>query len=267
MLERAANGPLRLFRKRRSLLQMLKSSAMRQNPDIKRLPAITHSLRACQLFGGVSAEDLESIAAFAVPKQLDKGDYLFHEGAPAEGFYVMRNGSINVHRVSPAGREQVISVFHAGQSFAEAAVATQGGYPANARAIEPSNVLLIPKTDFIELLRRRPELALRMLASMSQHLRVILGLLEDLTLKDVETRLANWLLKRCATPLGITMQIIQLTGTKRVLAAELGTTSETLSRTLAKFRDEGLLTVSGKSLMLLNPVALDKLLRRNLGEA
>jgi len=226
-----------------------------------------NSLRACQLFAGVSPEDLASIAAFVVPKSLEKGYYLFHEGMPAEGFYVVGTGSINVHRVSPAGREQVISVFRAGQSFAEAAVASHGGYPADARALEASHVLLVPKTDFVELLRKRPELALRMLASMSQHLRVIVGLLDDLTLKDVETRLANWLLKRCKKPVGTSSEVIQLDGTKRVLAAELGTSSETLSRTLAKFRNEGLLTVSGKSITLLNPVAIEKLLRRNLGEA
>ncbi|MEI6561799.1 MAG: Crp/Fnr family transcriptional regulator [Verrucomicrobiota bacterium] len=231
-----------------------------------RVLATTHSLRACQLFGGISAEDLEGIASFVVTKSLKKGAYLFYEGAPAEGFYVVQTGAINVHRVSPTGKEQVISVFRAGQSFAEAAVASQGGYPANARAIEPSNVLLVPKADFIEMLRKRPELALRMLASMSQHLRVMVGLLDDLTLKDVETRLANWLLKRCKKPPGSTRETLRLEGTKRVLAAELGTTSETLSRTFAKFRDDGLLTVSGQSITLLKPGAIESLLRRNLGE-
>ncbi|MEI7958367.1 MAG: helix-turn-helix domain-containing protein, partial [Verrucomicrobiota bacterium] len=59
---------------------------------------------------------------------------------------------------------------------------------------------------------------------------------------------------------------IQLDGTKRVLAAELGTSSETLSRTLAKFRDDGLLTVEGKSITLIKPAEIERLLRRNLGE-
>ena len=231
-----------------------------------RVAAIANSLRKCQLFGGVSPEDLDSIAAFVVPKSLKKDDYLFREGTPAAGFYVVQTGAINVHRVNPAGKEQVISVFRAGQSFAEAAVASQGGYPADARAIEPSHALLVPKADFLELLRKRPELALRMLSSMSQHLRVIVGLLDDLTLKDVETRLANWLLKRCKKSPGNASETIQVDGTKRVLAAELGTTSETLSRTLAKFRADGLLTVSGKSITLLKPGEIVNLLRRNLGE-
>jgi len=239
---------------------------MRLDLKITRLAVICNSLRACQLFRGVPAEELECIAAFAVPKALKKGDYLFHEGAPAEGFYVMQSGSVNVHRVSPSGKEQVISVFRAGQSFAEIAVASNCGYPADARALEPSNVLLIPKADFVDLLSNRPELALRMLASMSQHLRVMVELLDDLTLKDVETRLANWLLKRRKNLASNAAEVIRLDGTKRVLAAELGTSSETLSRTLAKFRREGLLIVSGKSITLPNPKAIQDLLHRNLGE-
>jgi CRP/FNR family transcriptional regulator len=197
---------------------------------------------------------------------LAKDDYLFHEGGRSEGFYVVQRGSINVHRVSAAGKEQVISVFRPGDTFAEAALATDGGYPANARALEDSTVLLIPKVDIIALLRKRPELALRMLGSMSQHLRVIVGLLDDLTLKNVETRLANWLLKRCPRPLRAGSVPIELDRTKRVLAAELGTVSETLSRTLADFRAKQLIAVAGKMITVLDPPKLDEVLRRNLGE-
>src|SRR5947208_11048995 len=91
--------------------------------------------------------------------------------------------------------------------------------------------------------------ALRMLGSMSQHLRVIVGLLDDLTLKDIETRLANWLLKHCPRPVTNGAVEIKLDRTKRVLAAERGMTSETLSRTLAKFRDQKSLRVSGKTIL------------------
>ena len=177
----------------------------------------------------------------------------------------MQKGAINVHRVSAAGKEQVIHVFRPMESFAEAALASPGGYPADARAISDSIVLQVPKSDFVELLRNRPELALRMLASMAQHLRVIVGLLDDLTLKDIETRLANWLVKRCAT-LTDKPQTIQLDRTKRVLAAEMGTTSETLSRTLAKFREQRLLTVKGNTITITRPRALHELLKRHLGE-
>ena len=127
-------------------------------------------------------------------------------------------------------------------------------------------MLLVEKRGFIELLKRQPELALRMLAGMSQHLRALVSLVEDLTLKDVETRLANWLLKRCPDVASDRAHTIDLPMTKRVLAAELGTVGETLSRTLAKFREQGLLTVAGSRITVRSPGRLTALLRRNLGE-
>ena len=232
--------------------------------DIRKLAAAS-TLRGCQLFSSLPSDELAEIAAFVIPKHLEKGEYLFHEGGQSEGFYVVQRGAINVHRVSPTGKEQVISVFRANQSFAEAALAGEG-YPANARAIEPTTVLIVPKLDFLGLVRRRPELALKMLGSMSQHLRVIVGLLDDLTLKDVEARLVNWLLKRCPQPLPANPVTIELDRTKRVLAAEIGTVSETLSRTLAKLRGQKLLRVEGKKITVLKPVELDRLLQRLLGE-
>src|SRR5262249_39655198 len=135
-----------------------------------------------------------------------------------------------------------------------------------ARAIESTQVLLVQKDGILALVKRQPELALRMLGSMSSHLRVLVGQLEDLTLKDVETRLANWLNKRCPNPQSDKPVQVELTMTKRVLAAELGTVSETFSRTLAKFLEQKLLTVKGKTVTVLSPARLNALLRRNLGE-
>jgi CRP-like cAMP-binding protein len=231
-----------------------------------RRTATINTLRTCQLFSGLPPADLKNIAAIAVLKSLGKGEYLFHERDPSRGFYVVQKGAINVHRVSATGKEQVIHVFRAGESFAEATLATETGYPADARALESSQVLLVQKNEFIALLKRQPELALRMLGAMSQHLRVLVGLLDDLTLKDVETRLANWLVKRCPDREAQTPVRIELTMTKRVLAAELGTVSETFSRTLAKFREQKLVTVKGRTLTVLSPARLHALLRKNLGE-
>jgi CRP/FNR family transcriptional regulator len=228
--------------------------------------AVVNTLRGCQLFVGLPRTDLENIAEVALVKSLDKGEYLFHEGDPARGFYVVQRGAVNVHRVNAAGKEQIIHVFRTGDSFAEVALASATGYPADARVIEATQVLLIHKEGILALLKRQPELALRMLGSMSSHLRVLVGQLEDLTLKDVETRLANWLVKRCPDPLSEKPVLIELAMTKRVLAAELGTVSETFSRTLASFRERKLVSVKGKTIAVLSPAALQSLLRRNLGE-
>lgn len=228
--------------------------------------AITNALRSCQLFAGVSPAELNAIAQITTVKSLPKGAYLFREGDPSVGFYIVQSGAVNVHRVSASGKEQVIHVFRPGESFAEATLATEAGYPGHARAVESSQVLLVQKAGFLALLRRQPEFALRMLASMSVHLRVLVGHLDDMTLKDVETRLANWLIKRCPDPASTKPVSVELSMTKSVLAAELGTVSETFSRTLAKFREQQLIAVKGKTITVLNPSKLVGLLRRYLGE-
>ena len=227
---------------------------------------IESTLRSCQLFVGLPREDVEAIAAFVVSKELAKDEYLFRVGDLVRGFYIVQRGAINVHRDSASGKEQVIHVFRPVESFAEAALSSKDGYLAHARAAEASTVLLVPKPEFMDLLRRRPELSLRMLGSMSQHLRVLVSLVDDLTLKDIETRVANWLLQRCPQPIARGEIEIRLQETKRMLAAELGTTSETLSRTLAKLRDAKLLRISGNTFTVTNPVELQKLLQRHLGE-
>jgi CRP/FNR family transcriptional regulator len=229
-----------------------------------RTTALAATLRSCQLFSGLPPTELSAIAEFCVLRNLAKGEFLFREGDPSEGFYVMQKGAINVHRVSAAGKEQIIHVFRPGESFAEAAMAVPTGYPANARAVESSSVVIVPKAPFLALLTTRPDLCLRMLGSMSQHLRVLVGLADDLTLKDVETRVVNWLLKRC--PAGAAAATVKLESTKRVLAGELGTSSETLSRTFARLRDADLLEVNGTVLRVRDVTALRARFGRLLGE-
>jgi CRP-like cAMP-binding protein len=231
-----------------------------------RSAALATSLRRCNLFSELPAQDLQWIASFVVHKRLGKGDYLFRQGAPFKGFYVVHQGAINVHRINASGKAQVIHVFRAGESFAEAALAENTGYPANARALEQTSVLLVPKTEFLELLGKRPELALRMFASMSRHLQTLVDLIDDLTLKDVQTRLVGWLLKRCSKALGNEAAVVQLDRTKSVLAAEFGTTSETLSRTLAELRNQKLIFVMGRTITILKPRELEELFKRNVGD-
>lgn len=234
-------------------------------PDLRRA-AIISTLRSCQLFAGLGSTDLDSVAGLVSVRTLAKDAYLFHEGDASIGFYLVQKGAINVHRVNASGREQVIHVFRPGETMAEAALATDRGYPADARAVESSQVLVIEKQGFIDLLRRQPQIGLRLLASMSVHLRVLVTQLEDLTLKDVETRVAHWLMRRCSDPSASEPVSIALKGTKRVLAAELGTVSETLSRSFAKLRAQNLITVRGNTIVVLSPIRLQELIRRNLGE-
>ena len=228
---------------------------------------VANSLLRSRIFAGLPAADIAEISSFSTVRSLEKGEYLFREGEACEGFFVVQRGVINVHRVSAAGKVQVIHVFHPGDSFAEPALISREGYPASARALTPGAVILVPKTEFVTLLRKRPELALRMLASMSQHLRTVVALLDDLTLKNSEARCIHWLLRHCPIPYESASFEIRLEHPKRIVAAELNITSETLSRTLAKLRDKELILTTGKAILVLNPRQLETTMRQLLGEA
>jgi CRP/FNR family transcriptional regulator, dissimilatory nitrate respiration regulator len=222
--------------------------------------AIIGSLRACRLFAGMPPTDLASIAEITAVKRVDKNDYLFHQGQRSDGFFIVQSGAINVHRVSPSGKEQVIHIFRAPESFAEASLGSGESYPVTARAVQPSQVLLVQRSGFVDLLRHHPELGLRLMASMSSHLHDLVGQLEDLALKNVETRLASWLLKHCPDPRSPGPVDIELSVTKTVLAAELGTSSETLSRTLAHLRGQNLISVGGRRIAVASPAGLSAFL-------
>ncbi len=228
---------------------------------------VASSLLRSRIFAGLPAAEIAEISAFSAVRDLEKNEYLFHEGEPCEAFFVVQRGVISVHRVSAAGKVQVIHVFHSGDSFAEAALLSREGYPASARALTPGAVIVLPRVEFMALLRRRPELALRMLASMSQHLRTVIALLDDLTLKNSEARCIHWLLRQCPLPYESAPFEIRLEHPKRIVAAELNITSETLSRSLAKLRDKELIRTTGQTILVHNPQRLEITMRQLLGEA
>ena len=121
---------------------------------------------------------------------MDRDEYVFREGQPSRDFFVVQQGAISVHRVNAAGKEQVLQVFRAGESFAEAALSMDTGYPSDARAVESSQVLVVPRQAFLDLLQRHPELTLRLVVGMSMRLHILVRQLEDVTLHQMEDRLA-----------------------------------------------------------------------------
>lgn len=229
--------------------------------------AIVDGLRHCRLFRNLDWARLSSVAALTTPKFLPKGKLLFLSGDPLHGFFIVRTGSIKLSRINCDGKEQVLHVFRAGESFAEEALVSQAGFPADAHALEDSIVLLVQKAGFLGLLRRYPELSLSILSVTAQHTSDLINLVADLKLMDVQTRLAKWLVTDChqhgTHPDAHGRCCVELSMTKRVLAAELGTSSETLSRTLAKLNEQGLLYVDGRRIILLSPAKLERLAEGN----
>lgn len=227
-------------------------STAQESVSTHRLTAISATLRQCRMFASLSSADLAAVAGACTLRTLQKDEMLFRQGEKAEGFYVMQTGAVSIFSLTPDGREQIICIFRRPESFAEATLATVETYPANAVALEPSQVVVVSKPRFIDLIRRQPELSLQMLGSMSQHLKYLVQLLQDFKGRQIEHRLAEWLLRQSpAVEVGCPVGF-ELPMSKKVLAGQLGVTSETLSRTFARFRREGLIAVQGAHIQIVD---------------
>ena len=211
-------------------------------------------LRSLPLFESLEDGELDKVAAIAEFRPLDRGQVLFRQGEAVRGMYFVLSGRMKIYKLSPDGKEHILHIVNPGQGFAEAALFMEG-YPAYAQAISKSETLCLPKDAFLGLLSRHPRISLGIVASMSRYLRLFAEQIEDLSLKDVSSRLARWLLHRSAE---VGRDFWELDITKGQLANQLGTVSETLSRTLRKFQDAGWLQVRGKFMKILDREALSR---------
>lgn len=217
------------------------------------------------LFSGLNEADLSELATITVRRKFRKGESLFSAGDDANGFYLLVNGSIKLCRISPDGREKVLHFVQPGETFAEAAFFGDGKYPAEARALASGEALYLPKAGFMELMSRNPSFTLNLVVSLSMMLRQFARQIEELSFADVTSRLASFLIRRVdeksTSYAGITY--IDLGVKKGELASRLGTASETISRTLRKMKDEGIIEVQGSKVIIHQMDKLQNLCERH----
>lgn len=209
------------------------------------------------LFQGLPPEQLKDLAGIVVTKMFKRGDPIFSEGDEATGLYVAASGRIKIFKLSSDGKEQILHIFGSGEPFGEVAVFTGRRFPANAEALEETQVMFFPRKAFIALIQREPTLALNMLAVLSLRLRQFTHMIESLSLKEVPGRLAAYLLYESAQR-GQNHEL-ELDIAKGQLASLLGTIPETLSRILAKMSAQGLIEVNGPHIRIMEREGLEDL--------
>lgn len=211
-------------------------------------------LSVSPIFGPLAPEECGHLARFAMARAYAQGEVLFREGDVADDLIIVVAGRVKLSRFGADGREQVIHVVGAGQPCGEVPVFEGGAFPATAEAIEDVVVVVLPRNAFLEIARANPQVLLSMLAILSRRLRGLVDLVDDLSLKEVSSRLARHLLRLSADAGG--SGEIQLDCTKAALASRLGTIAETLSRTFARLQREGLVEVRGRRVVILDAAAL-----------
>jgi CRP/FNR family transcriptional regulator len=207
-------------------------------------------------FSGLDAAVLEAIARSAIPRNYNAGQVIYIEGEPAATLFVLVSGWVKATRMSPEGREQSISVLRPGEIFGDIAVFTGSSYPGTVVALEEAEVWAIDGVTFLDLVTRYPSLASAVIRHLAERVIYFIGLVEDLSLRSVEARLANTLLKNAQTVEGHLVVPRRQWTTFDEMATRLGTVRDVLSRALHTLEGEQLLKVERHQIVLLDPEGL-----------
>ncbi len=221
--------------------------------------AITSTLRELPHFRLLKRDMLDAVAAACNLRVYETPQPVFFEKDPCRSFWVVRAGGVKLFRLRPDGREQVINHLHSGQSFAEAALLNIGVYPVNAMTTEPPTELIeISGEHLRRLMRENDGMAAAMVGSLSMKLLDLVQRIDELSASNAATRLARHFLRLPgAGPSD--RPTIELSVTKKDLAASLSITPETLSRILRKWQDDGLIESNGRSITILDAAQLMQL--------
>jgi CRP/FNR family transcriptional regulator, dissimilatory nitrate respiration regulator len=196
-------------------------------------PNVADILHDCQLFSDVQARGFARLVTMARLCKFRKGQIVFREAGPCPGVYIVGRGMVRVFKTGAGGKEHVLHIVGPGGTFAE--VAAIGGFavPASAEAIEPATCVLLPQALFRKALEEDHELCLGMMAGLTRWVKHLVGLMEDIVLRDAGGRIARYLLQAQA----VGKDVIELPSLKRHVASHLNLTSETFSRTLRRMLD------------------------------
>lgn len=218
-------------------------------------------LRKVPFFRELREKEISALADQAVEKTYSKGEVLFSEGDECKGLFVVARGAVKILKSSVSGREQALEIQLPGTPVAELPLFDGGRYPASAQCVEDSELLFIARRDFEALVREHPELALAVIRSLAFRLRKMVMLVEELSLKEVGQRIARRLIALAEargkkTPAALE---VNLPFSQQEFAAQMGTVRELVSRTLARFQSEGLITVQGRHIIIHSAAALKEI--------
>jgi CRP/FNR family transcriptional regulator len=205
------------------------------------------ALAAVPIFQGLAPEVLEAVLSKCQQRAYSRNETVFLEGEPTRGLIVVRSGAVKVYKVGAGGREQILEIEGPGRSVAELPLFDGEPYPASCASIEDSLLLTMPAEAFHRLVDGHPELARSVIASLSRRLRQMVGLVEEISLKAVRSRLAGLLLEMAGERDRIELQL-----THQEIAARIGTVREIVSRTLTRMARDGAIRLDPHAITLID---------------
>jgi CRP/FNR family transcriptional regulator len=213
---------------------------------------MTNILRSVSYFSVLPDVDLLDVEQSAISKTFQPEQMVLMEGDPSDGLYVVESGWLKVVKLSTGGREQVLNILGPGEVFNGVAVFTYSVNQASVIALEESVVWCISRKTMHEMLNTHPKLSQHIIQDLASRLQHLVGLVEDLSLRSVESRLARTLLE------GIIGSSVprRKWATQTEMASRLGTVPDVLNRALRKLVEEGLIEVSRHQIKIIDSEGL-----------
>lgn len=212
---------------------------------------IQADLQRFALFEGLDAPLLERLGRAASYKEARKGEQIYRQGEAPRALYCVVTGHVRRAMASPEGDERVIDILSPGRCFGLAEVFDASPYASFAEVVEPAVLLRVGKEGLMEAIAEHPSLALRLLGMMARQQSSFERDVAACFFQSGSARLVDYLLREAEPILqseGDT--ILELPVSKRLIAARIGITAETLSRAFRELSDADLISVSGRKIVL-----------------
>ena len=209
------------------------------------------ALRKNPYFDDLSEERLKEIAAQTQLRGFERGEVLFWEDDPCAGLHIIEEGSVKLYRVSPQGRQYIISVMTEGATCNEVPAFDGGTNPVNVEALETSRVWVTDSAMLRGLVISNPEFALKILNKFGQNLRNLVRKVSEMAFYQVTNRLA-----RLITELPV--EDTRPHWTQEQLAARLGTVREVVARSLKELEKSGAIRIEDRRIQIMDQDVLQQ---------
>lgn len=205
-------------------------------------------------------KDFQRLSENRPVRSFKKKDLIFMEGHSPNDLYFIEKGQVKTYKVNYDGKELITGIHKGGDFFGFVPLLEDKPYNENAEVLEEARITVIPKTDFITLIYSSKDVARKFIKMLSNNLEEMENRLLDIAYQSVRQRVANALLKISDTDENSSKKDDYITIARKDISNIVGTATESLNRTLAEFKDEGLIGIYGDGLKILNRQKLAKVL-------
>lgn len=222
------------------------------------MPATRQLLERVPFLAALERSDLEQLASVVARRQYRKGDAIFHKEDEGQSLFIVEDGAVRIYLPSAQGADLTLAILGPGDFFGDLSLLDGQPRSAGADAMQDTRALVLERSDFLDLMRSRPDAALAIMAVVSRRLRGTDEMASDLAFLDVSGRLAKKLLE-LASSHGVRRDdgtLLDVSITQEQLANMIGVTRESVNRNLATFRRIGLISNQGRRIVLRDPAGL-----------